>query len=120
MDDIWIKHIQESNTIIHLTPLLNQNQSLRHHFLKTECFRYSLHSHIGRLPIHRNFLSLPDFRQINDSHPLRVEINKNSSEPSPYIVVRKNLEGLISRNVYYKLIDLCEFLLFTNLNIFIL
>jgi hypothetical protein len=37
-----------------------------------------------------------------------VEINKNSSEPSPYIVVRKNLEGLISRNVYYKLIDLCE------------
>ena len=46
--------------------------------------------------------------ELNDSHPLRVEINKNSSEPSPYIIVRKNLEGLISRNVYYKLIDLCE------------
>ena len=44
---------------------------------------------------------------IRDS-PLRVEVNKETLEPSPYVLVRKNLEALISRNVYYKLIDLGE------------
>ena len=33
---------------------------------------------------------------------------KETLEPSPYVLVRKNLEALISRNVYYKLIDLGE------------
>tara|TARA_B100000686_G_scaffold275821_1_gene294528 strand:+ start:139 stop:684 length:546 start_codon:yes stop_codon:yes gene_type:complete len=45
---------------------------------------------------------------LNAEHPLRVEVNKETSEPSPYVLVRKNLEALISRNVYYKLIDLGE------------
>ena len=45
---------------------------------------------------------------LNLDHPLRVEVNKETLEPSPYVLVRKNLEGLISRNVYYKLIDLGE------------
>ena len=39
---------------------------------------------------------------LNSDHPLRVEVNKETLEPSPYVLVRKNLEGLISRNVYYK------------------
>ena len=45
---------------------------------------------------------------LNLDHPLRVEVNKETLEPSPYVLVRKNLEGLISRNIYYKLIDLGE------------
>tara|TARA_Y100001970_G_scaffold285454_1_gene405262 strand:- start:35 stop:580 length:546 start_codon:yes stop_codon:yes gene_type:complete len=45
---------------------------------------------------------------LNQDHPLRVEVNLETSEPSPYVLVRKNLEALISRNVYYKLIDLGE------------
>ena len=45
---------------------------------------------------------------LNLQHPLRVVIDKKSLEPSPYVRVRSNLEGLISRNVYYKLIDHCE------------
>tara|TARA_B100001029_G_scaffold175097_1_gene176100 strand:- start:50 stop:595 length:546 start_codon:yes stop_codon:yes gene_type:complete len=45
---------------------------------------------------------------LNSKHPLRVEINQDTLEPSPYVLVRKNLEALISRNVYYKLIDLGE------------
>ncbi len=45
---------------------------------------------------------------LNSDHPLRVEVNKKTLEPSPYVLVRKNLEALISRNVYYKLIDLGE------------
>ena len=36
---------------------------------------------------------------------LRVEIDKDTQEPSPYLKVRKNLEGLISRNVFYQLVD---------------
>lgn len=45
---------------------------------------------------------------LNSKHPLRVEVDKDTLEPSPYVLVRKNLEALISRNVYYKLIDLGE------------
>ena len=37
-----------------------------------------------------------------------MTLNKETLEPSPYVLVRKNLEALISRNVYYKLIDLGE------------
>ena len=37
-----------------------------------------------------------------------VESIPVNDEPSPYALVRKNLEGLISRNVYYKLIDMAE------------
>ena len=48
------------------------------------------------------------FLSLNSYHPLRVEVNNETLEPSPYVLVRKNLEALISRNVYYKLIDLGE------------
>ena len=41
-------------------------------------------------------------------HPLRVEINPLSGEPSPYILVRNGLEALISRPVYYELANLAE------------
>jgi hypothetical protein len=44
--------------------------------------------------------------ELSPSHPLRVETDKNSLEPSPYVLVRTNLEGLISRNIYYKLEDI--------------
>ena len=45
---------------------------------------------------------------VNQDHPIRIETNLSTNEPSPYVLVRKNLEGLLSRNVYYSLIDLCE------------
>ena len=31
--------------------------------------------------------------------------HKKTQEPSPYILVRKNLEALISRNVFYQLVE---------------
>lgn len=46
--------------------------------------------------------------EVNENHPLRVETKKTDNEPSPYVLVRKNLEGLISRNVFYRLVDLSE------------
>ena len=43
---------------------------------------------------------------LDEHHPLRVEIKSSTKEPSPYVLVRENLEGLLSRNVYYKLVDI--------------
>lgn len=37
-------------------------------------------------------------------HPLRV-VYKDDQEPSPYVHVRDRLEALISRNVYYQLVE---------------
>ncbi|MBA56219.1 MAG: hypothetical protein CMK89_17345 [Pseudomonadales bacterium] len=41
-------------------------------------------------------------------HPIRVEVDDETGEPAPYILVRKNLEALISRNVFYQLVDQAE------------
>ena len=45
---------------------------------------------------------------LDKSHPVKVKINKETEEPKPYVLVRTNLEGLISRNIYYKLIEIAE------------
>lgn len=39
-------------------------------------------------------------------HPIRVEIDQDSEEPSPYVHIRDRLEALISRPVFYDLVDL--------------
>ena len=46
--------------------------------------------------------------EVNKNHPIRVETNKDDNEPSPYVLVRKNLEGLLTRNVFYRLVDISE------------
>tara|TARA_Y100000816_G_scaffold77709_1_gene52729 strand:- start:629 stop:1186 length:558 start_codon:yes stop_codon:yes gene_type:complete len=44
---------------------------------------------------------------LNDCHPMRIELS-NTNEPSPYVLVRKNLEALLSRNVFYQLVEEAE------------
>jgi hypothetical protein len=39
-------------------------------------------------------------------HPLRVELDPLSGEPSPYLHVRANLDALVHRNVFYQLVEL--------------
>ena len=39
-------------------------------------------------------------------HPIRVERNPETGEPSPYVLVRSNLEALIDRKSFYRLVDL--------------
>ena len=39
-------------------------------------------------------------------HPIRVERDPETGEPSPYILVRRNLEALIDRKTFYRLVDL--------------
>lgn len=38
-------------------------------------------------------------------HPIRVERDPETGEPSPYILIRRNLEALIDRKSYYRLVD---------------
>lgn len=42
----------------------------------------------------------------DQAHPLRVMVDPVTGEPAPYILVRKNLEALVSRNVFYQLVEL--------------
>ena len=39
-------------------------------------------------------------------HPIRVERDPETGEPSPYVLVRSTLEALIDRKSFYRLVDL--------------
>ncbi|MFD2739633.1 DUF1285 domain-containing protein [Sulfitobacter aestuarii] len=39
-------------------------------------------------------------------HPIRVEREPDTGEPAPYVLIRRNLEALIDRKSFYRLIDL--------------
>jgi len=41
----------------------------------------------------------------DDRHPIRVETNPRTGEPSPYVTVRKRMEARIVRAVYYDLVS---------------
>jgi uncharacterized protein len=41
-------------------------------------------------------------------NPIRVEIDPETEEPSPYVHVRKGFEAKIARAVFYRLVDLAE------------
>ncbi|WP_417317394.1 DUF1285 domain-containing protein [Emcibacter sp.] len=50
--------------------------------------------------------NLDDYVTADADHPLRVETDPETGEPSPYLLVRDRLEALISRPVYYELADM--------------
>ena len=54
--------------------------------------------------------NLNDEIVLSKENPLSIEIKQNG-EPSPYITVRNNLRALISRSVFYELVDLAETML---------
>jgi hypothetical protein len=41
-------------------------------------------------------------------HPIRVERDAGTGEPSPYVLVRRNLEALIDRKTFYRLVEVGE------------
>ena len=49
-----------------------------------------------------------DIVEAGTEHPLRVEIDPDTGEPSPYIHVRARLEARLSRAVFYDLVAICE------------
>lgn len=48
-----------------------------------------------------------DEAEAGPDHPIRVVRDPVSGEPSPYVLIRTNLEALIDRKSFYRLIDLC-------------
>ena len=44
--------------------------------------------------------------KVGTNHPIRVEEDPKTGEPSPYVVVKCGLEALISRAVFYDLVEL--------------
>ncbi len=47
-----------------------------------------------------------DWVTADADHPIRVDQDPETGEPSPYIKVRNNLEALILRPVFYELVEL--------------
>ena len=43
--------------------------------------------------------------EVNEKHPIKIEKDISNEESIPTVLVRKNLEGFLSRNVYYSLIE---------------
>lgn len=43
--------------------------------------------------------------QAGPDNPIRVVLDPESGEPSPYVLVRTNLEALIDRKSFYRLVD---------------
>ncbi len=49
-----------------------------------------------------------DFVDAGPDHPIRVERDAATGEPSPYVHVRANLEALIDRKSFYRLVEIGE------------
>jgi len=47
-----------------------------------------------------------DIVNLSENNPMWVEEDPSTGEPSPYVMVRKNLKALINRSVYYELVSL--------------
>ena len=47
-----------------------------------------------------------DFATAGPDNPIRVERDPDSGEPSPYVLIRANLEALIDRKSFYRLVDI--------------
>jgi uncharacterized protein len=52
--------------------------------------------------------NVDDVVPLDQDHPLRVAINSETGEPSPYVLVRDRLEALIARSVFYQLVEMAE------------
>ncbi len=49
-----------------------------------------------------------DFTPAGPDNPIRVERDRSTGEPSPYVHVRRGLEALIDRKSFYRLVDIGE------------
>ena len=60
----------------------------------------------GEQQVLRFASNVEDLAEAGPEHPLRVVVDPVTQEPSPYILMRTNLEALIHRNVFYQLVEL--------------
>lgn len=50
--------------------------------------------------------NLGDQAVAGPDHPIRVERDKETGEPSPYVLIRDRLEALIDRKSFYRLVEI--------------
>ena len=76
----------------------------RGHFLITD-----LHSE-GEKQNQKVFFTtnLGEYIKLSDANPMRVDTNSSTLEPSPYVNIRGRLEALLSRSVFYSVVDLAS------------
>ena len=55
------------------------------------------------------FTNIDETIILSKKNPFRISINDKTDEPSPYILVRKNIEAKIDRKSFYRLLDLAEY-----------
>jgi hypothetical protein len=60
---------------------------------------------VGREQVLRFTTQVDDVVTVDSNHPLRVAIDPVTREPSPYVLVRDQLEALMHRNVFYRLVE---------------
>ena len=59
----------------------------------------------GEAQVLRFETQVGDVFEAGEAHPIRVTYD-DTGEPSPYVLVRRNLEALIDRKSFYRLVDL--------------
>jgi hypothetical protein len=59
-------------------------------------------------PVLRFLTNVGDETEAGPGNPIRVEVDPDSGEPRPYVHVRRGLEALIARPVFYELSELAE------------
>ncbi|KAF0674539.1 uncharacterized protein PMES_03124 [Profundibacterium mesophilum KAUST100406-0324] len=62
----------------------------------------------GGMQVLRFTTHVGDCVDAGPDHPIRVERDRESGEPSPYVHVRAGLEALIDRKSFYRLVELGE------------
>ena len=50
--------------------------------------------------------NVDDQAKAGEAHPIRVVRDPETGEPSPYVLIRRNLEALIDRKSFYRLVEL--------------
>ncbi|ANC02490.1 MULTISPECIES: DUF1285 domain-containing protein [Pseudomonas] len=60
----------------------------------------------GEQQVLRFTSNVEDQVEAGPDHPIRVETDPTTHEPSPYLLMRSNLEALIHRNVFYQMVEL--------------
>ena len=56
----------------------------------------------------RFLTNVGDVVEAGPDHPIRVEMDPESGEPRPYVHVRAGLEALITRPVFYELVEMAH------------
>ena len=62
----------------------------------------------GRDQVLRFETQVGDFADASVDHPIRIVRDAETGEPAPYVMIRADLEALIDRKSFYRLVDLGE------------